>query len=95
MLAFFAESRRRNLYRLIGSCAVILFLGSAAQPATDPAPNFAPNDHTSWHPDRPDGDNFLPPESGPGPFCRARDILTFRTVARILLPRIRLIGLPI
>jgi hypothetical protein len=67
MLGILAQSRRRILYRLIGSGALILCLGSPAQPATDPIPNFAPNDHTSWHPDRPDGDNFLPPESGPGP----------------------------
>jgi hypothetical protein len=40
---------------------------------TPSIPNFAPNDHTSWHPDRPDGDNFLPPESGPGPIVSRKD----------------------
>src|SRR5215213_5336178 len=40
--------------------------GSEAQTAAS-IPDFAPNDHTSWHPDRPDGDNFLSPERGPGP----------------------------
>ena len=30
-------------------------------------PNFAPDDRTSWFPDRPAGDDFLPPVSGPGP----------------------------
>jgi hypothetical protein len=30
-------------------------------------PNFAPDTRTSWFPDRPEGDDFYPPESGPGP----------------------------
>jgi hypothetical protein len=30
-------------------------------------PNFAPDAVTSWIPDRPAGDDFLPPKSGPGP----------------------------
>jgi hypothetical protein len=30
-------------------------------------PNFAPDDRTSWFPDRPMGDDFLPPASGAGP----------------------------
>ena len=30
-------------------------------------PNFAPDTLTSWFPDRPEGDDFYPPESGPGP----------------------------
>src|SRR5262245_53875706 len=54
--------------------AAILILGAAqAQPAGTPTPNFAPNDHTSWHPDRLDGDNFLPPASGPGPIVSRPD----------------------
>ena len=32
-----------------------------------PIPNFAPDDRTSWFPDRPTGDDYLPPPSGPGP----------------------------
>jgi len=50
----------------------------AAQPAPTPVkqsarastaaiPNFMPDTETSWFPDRPQGDDFLPPESGPGP----------------------------
>jgi hypothetical protein len=46
--------------------ALSLISGSEAQTAAS-IPDFAPNDHTSWHPDRPDGDNFLSPESGAGP----------------------------
>jgi hypothetical protein len=30
-------------------------------------PNFAPDSITAWVPDRPAGDEFLPPSSGPGP----------------------------
>jgi hypothetical protein len=36
-------------------------------PGADGIPNFAPDDRTSWYPDRPAGDDFLPPGSGPGP----------------------------
>ncbi len=40
----------------------------AAQTAAPGAiPNFMPDTTTSWFPDRPAGDDFLPPESGPGP----------------------------
>src|SRR5258707_9396874 len=46
----------------------------SAQAQTAPIPNFAPDDHTSWHPDRPDGDNYLPPDSGPGPIMQVPDI---------------------
>ncbi len=44
-------------------------LGSAfAAGATDSKiPNFAPDDSTGWVPARPEGDEFLPPPSGPGP----------------------------
>src|SRR5437764_5667164 len=39
----------------------------SGQSASDAIPNFAPNDSTSWFPDRPLGDDSLPPESGMGP----------------------------
>jgi hypothetical protein len=40
----------------------------AAQGANGQAiPNFAPDDSTSWFPDREAGDDYLPPASGPGP----------------------------
>jgi hypothetical protein len=48
-------------------CALLVCLGAQAALAADAIPNFAPDPHTSWYPDRPDGDNFLPPPSGPGP----------------------------
>ena len=51
---------------LAAICAVTFGIGARAQ-TTTAIPNFAPDDHTSWYPDRPAGDNFLPPQSGPGP----------------------------
>ena len=62
---------------LAGLFALSLISGSAgtaqAQNAAASIPNFAPDDHTSWYPDRPDGDNFLQPESGPGPVVSRKD----------------------
>jgi len=54
-------------------CVALVCLGLQGQTSTA-IPNFAPDDHTSWYPDRPDGDNFLPPESGPGPIMQVKDI---------------------
>lgn len=36
-------------------------------------PDFAPDTVTSWFPDRPTGDDFLPPETGPGPVMPHKD----------------------
>jgi hypothetical protein len=50
--------------------AGLLCAGAAlAAPGTNgqAIPNFAPDDSTSWYPDRPTGDDYLPPPSGPGP----------------------------
>jgi hypothetical protein len=45
-----------------------------AQTARAPIPNFAPDDRTSWYPDRLDGDNWLPPQGGgPGPILSTPD----------------------
>jgi len=41
--------------------------GRAAAAQAAAIPNFAPDTRTSWFPDRPEGDDFYPPESGPGP----------------------------
>ena len=46
------------------------FWPAARDPATANAaaiPNFAPDTRTSWFPDRAEGDDFYPPENGPGP----------------------------
>jgi len=66
----FSQSNLRIASRAGALFAAIACLGLQGQTANAPIPNFAPDDHTSWYPDRPDGDNFLPPESGPGRFCR-------------------------
>jgi hypothetical protein len=39
----------------------------AAQPTPSTIPNFAPNSTTGWVPARAAGDDFISPESGPGP----------------------------
>jgi hypothetical protein len=44
-----------------------------AAEASGAAPNFAPDRNTGWIPDRPTGDDFLPPASGPGPVMSAKD----------------------
>jgi len=42
-------------------------LSAQSEAAPSTIPNFMPDVQTSWFPDRPAGDDFLPPESGPGP----------------------------
>ena len=59
-------SRQRLMGVIAGLLVSALALPSLGQNA--PAiPNFAPDDRTSWFPDRPTGDDYLPPPSGPGP----------------------------
>src|SRR5260221_876447 len=55
---------------LAGLMAALLCAGAAiaAQGTVGRAiPNFAPDDSTSWFPDREAGDDYRPPASGPGP----------------------------
>ena len=67
-------NKRWGLLAAAGAvCAIAICLGPQARTATVPIPNFAPDDHTSWYPPRQDGDNFLPPESGPGPVMSPPD----------------------
>jgi hypothetical protein len=70
MTSLFAGFKRRST-RAVGSiCAAMICIGVGAGAHAQTAagiPNFAPDAHTSWYPDRPTGDNFLPPASGPGP----------------------------
>jgi len=75
VIDFFAQLRRRHLFGIsVGAVCAVAWLSSQAQTTTAPIPNFAPDDHTSWYPDRPDGDNFLPPDNGPGPIMQVKDI---------------------
>jgi hypothetical protein len=52
-----------------GACAAFACVVAVFWPAfaaeNAPIPNFAPDSHTGWL--KPPGDEFLPPESGPGP----------------------------
>jgi hypothetical protein len=48
-------------------------LAGHAAPNNGVIPNFAPDANTSWIPDRPTGDEFLPPLSGLGPVRSAKD----------------------
>src|ERR1041385_2176905 len=66
------RARDSLLSRTAAVCVALVCVGLQAQ-TTTAIPNFAPDDHTSWYPDRPDGDNFLPPESGPGPIVSRAD----------------------
>lgn len=64
-----------GMTRRAGAISTVLAcLGLQAQTPASAIPDFAPDSHASWYPDRPDGDNFLPPESGPGPILQVKDI---------------------
>jgi hypothetical protein len=52
---------------VFGSAALILFTAADAVGQNGTVPNFAPNSDTAWIPARPAGDDYIPPESGPGP----------------------------
>jgi len=52
---------------LLVSAAALPCFGQSAPAANQTIPIFAPDDRTSWFPDRPTGDDYLPPPSGPGP----------------------------
>ena len=80
MTDFFAKLRRRHICGAGAIGALIVCLGpqaqtvsAQAQTTTDSIPNFAPDRFTNWRTfsdwgaGRVDGDDYLPPESGPGP----------------------------
>jgi hypothetical protein len=55
-------------------CALaILSPALAAEGGGQNVPNFAPSSDTAWIPARPAGDDFMPPENGPGPVVSAKD----------------------
>jgi hypothetical protein len=70
-----ASRERRPIRFLTGALAALACLAAAVAPplAADGPPNFAPDGATAWVPDRPTGDDFLPPASGPGPVMSAKD----------------------
>jgi hypothetical protein len=69
-----ASRECRPILFLTGAFAA-LCVGAVVSPAlaADGLPNFAPDGATAWVPDRPTGDDFLPPASGPGPVMSAKD----------------------
>ena len=56
-----------------GSAALWLALAAEAAGQTVAVPNLGPNSDTGWIPARPAGDDFIPPESGPGPVMSEKD----------------------
>jgi hypothetical protein len=69
------EFRGRSQLGVLGIALLALACFGAAAPAAEgtSVPNFASDPATAWVPDRPTGDDFLPPESGPGPVMSAKD----------------------
>jgi hypothetical protein len=57
----------RLLLGAVACISVTLHFGAEAQEASPSIPAFGPDRFTAWHPNRLDGDNYLPPLSGPGP----------------------------
>ena len=53
--------------------AVLVPVIAADGAGREVVPNFAPSSDTAWIPARPAGDDFIPPESGPGPVMSAKD----------------------
>ena len=62
---------------LAGSVTAILcgaaILTAALPAASADVPNFMGDRSTAWIPDRPTGDDFLPPPSGPGPVMSVKE----------------------
>jgi hypothetical protein len=56
-----------------GLLGVVALTGDGAFAASAQAPNFGPNSDTAWIPARPAGDDFISPESGPGPVRSEKD----------------------
>jgi hypothetical protein len=53
--------------------ACVAIFGTAPPAASTDIPNFMGDRNTAWLPDRPTGDDFLPPPSGPGPVMSQKD----------------------
>src|ERR1700752_4648903 len=60
---------RSGISKAIGASLLCAGVALSAQMASaEGIPVFAPDDSTSWFPDRPQGDDYLPPPGGgPGP----------------------------
>jgi hypothetical protein len=62
--------RRRFLLPALLACSIV---GAAPGAASAASPDFMGDASTGWIPDRPTGDDFLPPPSGPGPVMSPKD----------------------
>ena len=60
-----------SLMTVILCCGAVF--GAALPAAGADAPNFMGDRTTAWIPDRPTGDDFLPPPSGPGPVVSVKE----------------------
>src|ERR1700694_6026373 len=58
---------------LCGGAALWPALAAERTGAVASRPIFTPDSGTGWVPDRPTGDDFLPPASGPGPVMSVKD----------------------
>jgi len=60
---------------LCTGAALLPMLGAQSAPNTGGIPNFAPDPTWAWDPQRPEGDDFISPDRGPGPVVseRSRD----------------------
>jgi hypothetical protein len=69
-----AGVKRKSGRVLVWAFAVlcpVLAANAAAQESAIPI--FGPNSNTAWIPARPAGDDFIPPDSGPGPVMSQKD----------------------
>ena len=62
-----------NLCTITGLITITMLLSGAGESPRGTPPNFAPDDHTSWVPARPEGDEFIAPERGLGPVMAEKD----------------------
>jgi hypothetical protein len=73
--ALYSNKVRGHLWRFLSttllSCGAIF--GAALPAASTDIPNFMGDRNTAWLPDRPTGDDFLPPPYGPGPVMSPKD----------------------
>jgi hypothetical protein len=56
---------------VFGACLALLTTGATSQTAD--LPLFGPDRQTAWIPARPAGDDYIPPETGPGPVMSQKD----------------------
>ena len=68
------NSMRGQPWRLLLPALLGCAIFGAAPPAvSSDIPNFMGDRNTAWLPDRPTGDDFLPPPNGPGPVMSPKD----------------------